>query len=133
MKSVKPGRGPSVMGVWGAVVAVVFGILWTIGAVSMGAPLIFPVFGVLFILMGVGMGLYHLHNVKSKQRFSLFDVTENGEETDPLEQRFSSDSSEQGTSSPAQASAGYCPYCGAAVEDADYRYCRGCGKELPKG
>ena len=46
MKSVKPGRGPSAMGAMGSVIAVIFGIFWTIAAASMGAPGIFPLFGV---------------------------------------------------------------------------------------
>ena len=38
MKSIKPGRGPSMMGAVGAAFAVVFGIIWTMAAASMGAP-----------------------------------------------------------------------------------------------
>ena len=52
MKSVKPGRGPSAMGAVGSVIAVIFGIFWTITAASMGAPFFFPLFGVLFIILG---------------------------------------------------------------------------------
>jgi DNA-directed RNA polymerase subunit RPC12/RpoP len=40
-------------GVIGGVVAVVFGIIWTAGAASAGAPALFPIFGVVFIFAGV--------------------------------------------------------------------------------
>ena len=60
MKSVKPGRGPSAMGAVGSVVAVIFGIFWTIMAASLGAPIFFPIFGVLFIAIGVVLSLIHI-------------------------------------------------------------------------
>jgi hypothetical protein len=46
-----PSEGSSMIG---ALVIGGFGLAWTIGAASMGAPAIFPVFGVVFILLGVG-------------------------------------------------------------------------------
>ena len=45
MKHIKPGRGPSAMGALGSVIAVVFGIFWTVSAASMGAPISFSIFG----------------------------------------------------------------------------------------
>jgi len=63
MKSIKPGRGPSMMGVIVGIAVAVFGVLWTIGAASittdmggMFAPdpfeqtmsVIFPLFGVVY-------------------------------------------------------------------------------------
>ena len=42
MKSVKPGRGPSGMNFIGSVIAIVFGIFWTIMAARMGAPAFSP-------------------------------------------------------------------------------------------
>ena len=53
MKHVKPGRGPSAMGAFGAIIAVIFGIFWTVSTASMGAPAFFPIFGVLFIIIGI--------------------------------------------------------------------------------
>lgn len=127
MKSVKLGRGPSLMGVWGAVMAVVFGIFWTAMTASAGAPGFFPIFGVLFILTGVIAGAYNLKNALSKNRCSSFDVTDADEEPDPLEARFGA----RQTGAPQGANAtGYCPYCGAAAEEG-YAFCRRCGKRLP--
>ena len=35
-----------------------FGLFWTIMAASMGAPVFFPIFGIVFILLGVGASLH---------------------------------------------------------------------------
>lgn len=59
MRSVKPGRGPSMMGGIGAVIAIVFGVVWTLSAAQMGAPGFFPLFGVLFILVGAVQAMYN--------------------------------------------------------------------------
>ena len=60
MRSVKPGRGPSAMSGIGSVIAIVFGIFWTMMAYSMtrnspfgGVATVFPLFGVLFIIVGI--------------------------------------------------------------------------------
>jgi DNA-directed RNA polymerase subunit RPC12/RpoP len=41
----------------GAVVAGVFGVIWTIGAASMGAPWFFPLFGLVFIAAAIASGV----------------------------------------------------------------------------
>ena len=130
MKSVKPGRGPSALGVWGAVIAVVFGVIWTVAAVSMGAPGFFPLFGVLFIITGVIIGIYHFRNATGKNRYSAFDITEEGEEPDPLQERFG-EPRPDGDAGQTGGAAGFCPYCGAPA-DAEYAFCRKCGKQLPQ-
>lgn len=126
MKSVKPGRGPSFMGGVGSLIAVGFGAIWMALAFSMGAPTLFCLFGVLFILMGLANVIYSFVNATGKKRFSVFDITEDGEEEDPLNERF-------GVKRETKAPDGetvYCPYCGEKAEQG-YRYCRKCGKELP--
>ena len=125
MKSIKPGRGPSMMGGFGSVFSVIFGIFWTILAASMtrGAGLIgiiFPLFGVLFIIIGVFNAIYHFKNA--------FDITDEDEEPDPLNERFGSASAP--TDAPS-AETHFCPYCGAPVQN-DFAFCRKCGRELPK-
>lgn len=44
-------------GLLAALVVGGFGLFWTITAASMGAPVFFPIFGVIFILIGVGAGI----------------------------------------------------------------------------
>lgn len=134
MKSIKPGRGPSAMGAMGSVIAVVFGIFWTITAASMGAPIMFPVFGVLFIGMGIVQGFYHYKNATGKNRFSTFDITDESEERDPLEDlvRGRDDNWPFPPSAVTEEEEGFrfCPYCGTKAEE-DFQFCSKCGKKLP--
>ena len=132
MKSVKPGRGPSAMSAWGSVVAALFGVFWIVAALQMGAPWIVPAFGVLFIISAAAGAVYHYKNATGKNRRSAFDITDEDEEPDPLNERFGSeadDNADPGDYGGAPPSGGYCPYCGAPAGE-DYEYCRRCGKKL---
>ena len=133
MKSIKPGRGPSMMGGIGSIVAVLFGVFWTIGAVSMGAPFIFPLFGVLFICMGVAQAVYNFKNATGENRYSSFDIVDDREEPDPLDQRFGKPEQTEKKPESAAMSAedGFCPYCGNRVSG-DFEFCPKCGKLLPR-
>ena len=124
MKSVKPGRGPSMMSGVGSVAGILFGIIWTIAAASMGAPVFFPLFGLVFIGIGVAQAVYHFRNAAGERRYSAFDIVDDGEEPDPLDGRFGAHSAQ------ADPDPGYCPYCGAHAEEG-YEFCRKCGKKLP--
>ena len=84
MKSIKPGRRRSRYNAVGAVIGIVFGIIWTIAALSMGAPFFFPLFGLVFIGMGVYNAVYNYRNATSENRYSEFDITDENEEPDPL-------------------------------------------------
>lgn len=127
MKSIKPGRGPSMMGGLGSIFAGVFGVIWTMAAVQMGAG-IFALFGVVFIVFAVLQAVYQFKNATGENRYSEFDITEDGEEPDPLEKRMAP------PSSPAEENkepgGNFCPYCGAPAEK-DYDFCHRCGKKLP--
>ena len=124
MKSIKPGRGPSLMsGVAGIFVAL-FGVIWTVSAISMGAPAFFALFGVIFVIMAVIQSLYNLKNGTSKNRYSMLDITEDGEEPDPLEKRFETEEKK-----PVSDIRQYCPYCGKKLQDS-YEYCPYCGKKI---
>ena len=128
MKSIKPGRGPSMMSGIASLAVGVFGIVWTFAAASMGAPGFFSLFGVFFVLMAVVSGIYNIRNTTAEQRYSAFDITDGSEEADPLNQHFGA-APEQTDPAAAQSDGQFCPYCGAAVEE-DYSYCRQCGKKL---
>lgn len=131
MKSVKRGRGPSFMNGAGSVAAAIFGILWTVGALSIIPPqmgvirVIFPLFGLVFIGMAVMNAVYNLKNASSKERYSEFDITDDTEEPDPLNRRFGSDPPDPDTGADS-----FCPWCGAKIS-ADFEYCPKCGKRLP--
>ncbi len=128
MKSIKPGRGPSMMSGIASLAVGVFGIVWTFAAASMGAPGFFSLFGVFFVLMAVVSGIYNIRNATAEQRYSAFDITDGSEEADPLNQHFGA-APEQTDTAAAQSDGRFCPYCGASVEE-DYSYCRQCGKKL---
>lgn len=129
MKSIKPGRGPSMMSGISSILVGVFGIAWTIGAVSMGAGGLFAVFGLIFVVMSIVSAVYNFRNATNKNRYSTFDITDENEEPDPWNERFGEQknfSSQNISSNDNQ----YCPYCGAKT-DGDFLYCNKCGKKLP--
>lgn len=133
MKHIKPGRGPSAMGAFGSVIAAVFGVIWTIAAVSMGAPWFFALFGVIFIVSAIVQGLYNFKNAAGKNRYSAFDIVDSAQEPDPWNQRFGPDQSSE--DAPEAAESGgfrFCPYCGAPLGDG-FTFCGRCGKKLPDG
>lgn len=82
------------MGVVGSIVGVIFGVFWTIMATffSSGMPqpmkTVFPLFGVLFIIVGIANVIYNLYNTTAKKRLSVFDITSQTEEPDPLNHLF---------------------------------------------
>lgn len=127
MKSIKPGRGPSAMGAFGSAIAVIFGIFWTITAMSAGAPGFFPLFGVLFIIMGIAQAVYNFKNATGENRYSSFDIVEDGEEPDPLDRLCGEIPPPSGQGS---GTFRFCPYCGAKL-GAEFAYCGKCGQKLP--
>ncbi|MCL1952073.1 MAG: zinc ribbon domain-containing protein [Oscillospiraceae bacterium] len=93
-----------------------FGIAWTVAAASMGAHGFLLLFGVVFAALGVVQAIYSFKNAAGKNRFSAYDITEDGEEPDPLQIH---------DSYPAL----FCPYCGCVVH-ADHLFCKHCGKKI---
>ena len=131
MKSIKPGRGPSMMGGVVSVAIGIFGIIWTIGAGSIGGGL-FALFGVVFVVIAVVNAVYNFKNATNKNRYSTFDIVDDSEEPDPLNERFGGTSYEGEQTYKSEESGGseFCPYCGADVEN-DFAFCNKCGKKLP--
>lgn len=83
------------MGAFMSLVMVAFGIGWTILAftITQGAPFpmvhfIFPLFGVIFVIVGIVQFFYALSNATRQNRYSVMDVTTDREEPDPLNQVF---------------------------------------------
>jgi hypothetical protein len=130
MYSLKPGRGPSAMGAVGSLVAVIFGIFWTIMAyqITRNSPwpivgIMFPAFGLLFICIGIGQFIFNAYNASQRNRMSLMDVTHADEEPDPLNQRF------QSRPQSDEPSAGFCSKCGVSLSAGD-EFCRKCGTKV---
>ena len=130
MHSLKPGRAPSMLGGIAGLIVAGFGVIWTISALSMGAPWPFALFGVFFILLAVVGAIYNFANATRRNRFSAFDVTSHHEEPDPLNQRFGNPNPPAAAASPARKYPGrFCPFCGQAVTD-ESNYCPHCGKDI---
>lgn len=108
-------------GVMGIFVAL-FGVYWTILASRVGGP--FMLFGVFFVIVAIVQTVYNFKNATGKNRYSQYDITDETEETDPLNEKFGNVKKEQRPDSE------FCPYCGTVVAG-DYTYCNKCGKRLP--
>jgi len=129
MKSIKPGRGPSMTGVVMGIFVAFFGVIWTGAAVSMGAPIFFALFGVGFVAVAISGAVYNFKNATGKKRYSLYDITTGDEEPDPLNERFGHTDADDAPDTASRDSK-YCPFCGARLE-ARFRYCNQCGEKLP--
>ncbi len=127
MKSIKPGRGPSFMGGVMGIFVGLFGVVWTVIAAGMGGG-VFALFGIIFIAVAVMITIYNFKNATSQNRYSSFDITEHGEEPDPLNERFGRPQSDAPKQEGVENK--FCPYCGTAVAE-DFEYCNNCGKKLP--
>lgn len=132
MKSIKPGRGPSMMSGVGSIFVALFGVFWTITAVSMGAWFMVS-FGLIFIGIAVFQAVYNFKNATGENRYSAFDIVDETEETDPLNERFGAKKASEYQSFETKAfedDSEFCPYCGVKVSK-EFEFCHKCGKRLP--
>lgn len=135
MYSIKPGRGPSLMGGIGGIIVAVVGVIWTVVAISLGAPVVFALIGVVFTSFVIAGAVYNLYNATSRNRMSDFDITTDGEERDPIADALghggtSRQSPEDAMSKgPRKFPGDHCPFCGVKVA-ADFDYCPKCGKDI---
>lgn len=129
--SVKPGRGPSVLG---GVFAIVFGLFsfFLVGDVSSNdAPGAFIAMGYLIGVFAIVGGIYQLYNAGARNRLSDFDVTVGDEEPDPISRaigRRGSTSRPRAAGGPA-TTGGFCPHCGTGLQTG-FKFCSSCGKSL---
>ncbi len=128
MKSIKPGRGPSFLEGISLIGVALFGIFWTILTIAGGAWFMAP-FGLIFTGIAVVRAIYNFKNATGKNRYSSFDITESGEEPDPLNERFGADyQAEEKRETDFENR--FCPYCGAKL-GTGFEFCSNCGKKLP--
>ncbi len=126
MKSIKRGRGPSFMSGIIGIFMVGFGLLWTFLA-SQASP-IMAIFGLLWTSIAVATTIYNYKNATSKKRYSEYDITNENEEPDPLNEKYGNNDSDYTV--PNNTKNSYCPFCGTHVED-EFEFCNKCGKKLP--
>ncbi len=129
MRSVKRGRGPSMMGGVVGIFMVCFGIFWTVMAAQ--ASGFMAIFGIIWTGIAIVTTIYNFKNATGKNRYSEYDITEPGEEPDPFNERFGENNSfERWTAEEETQGSRFCPYCGAKVKE-DFEFCNKCGKRLP--
>ncbi len=135
---------------------VIVGFAWTFGAMSMGAPIFFGIFGLAWTGIAIANTIYSFKNASSKNRYSSFDIVDEYEEPDPLNERFGMSNDERerraalaeklnerstrtvsgaGLEEKSRFNDGivesaYCPFCGAEVLDG-FEFCNKCGRKLP--
>lgn len=116
----------------------IFGVIWTIGAASIGAPGFFALFGVVFIAMAVLGAIYNFYNAAAPNRMSTLDVTHDGEESDPVADALGYSKRQAGGTQQTTGEANrpvrrlegdFCPFCGAPVQS-DFDFCPKCGKDI---
>ncbi len=123
--SLKPGPGPSAGRAAGAILGVIFGILWTIFAIFLtkDAPfpfvkILFPLFGVVFVIAAIVSAFNHMHNATRPNRFSEFNVVPTESEQEPVL---------RGGAVRSDKHVGkYCTHCGTGLRDTD-NFCSACG------
>lgn len=127
MKSIKPGRGPSKMAAVGATFVAIFGVFWCILAAVLGAWFMIP-FGLVVVGMAIYHAVYNAHNATAEDRYSVIDIVDSDEESDPLNEKYGRKIYHENTTS--GTSVDFCPYCGKPVAG-DFDFCPKCGKQLP--
>lgn len=133
MKSVKPGRAPSLVSALVSFLMVIIGVAFAVEAFSVS--IFTGIFALVWTGIAVTQMVYHLINALRKKRYSAFDITEEGEEPDPLNERFGAAGrqAEKHEQEPAPASpkkaACFCPWCGTSLQK-DFLFCPACGKSL---
>nr|MBQ4318120.1 zinc ribbon domain-containing protein [Clostridia bacterium] len=135
MKSIKPGRGPSMHGAVMCIFVALFGVFWTVAAISIGGGFLAP-FGLIFIGVAIYNAVYNYKNATSKNRYSAFDIVDHTEESDPLNERYGKplnkpDDSAKPDMQNTDGKSAFCPYCGTKV-GSEFVFCNSCGKRLPK-
>lgn len=128
MRSIKPGRGPSMMGGVVGIFMVCFGIFWTVMAAQ--ASGFMAIFGVIWTCIAIATTVYNFKNATGKNRYSQYDITDESEEPDPFNERFGQNSFERWSAEDETPGSRFCPYCGAKAKE-DFEFCNKCGKRLP--
>lgn len=129
MRSIKPGRGPSMLGGIIGIFVALFGIFWTVMAVGSGAGFM-GIFGLIFVAIAVINTVYNFKNATGKNRYSEYDITDETEESDPFNEHFKGSTFERWTAEDETPGSRFCPYCGAKAKE-DFEFCNKCGKRLP--
>lgn len=121
----------------GSIVAVIFGVFWIILTASLASHspfgiigIIFPLFGVLFVILAIVQAIYHYKNATGKDRYSIIDIVDSSEEGDPADNWIrDKNPGKVEVQNSFNSEINYCPYCGARIDN-DYAFCSKCGKSV---
>lgn len=151
MRSIKPGRAPSMMGGIVGIIMAILGMVFLIFLLNNQGPrtdfgypgfkdgfsggfdsgfeigsTIGVVFCIAFIIIAISMSIYNFVNALKRNRYSIIDITEGNEESDPLNQLFGNNHAPE-THYSKNPENRFCPYCGAQA-NTDFEFCNICGK-----
>jgi len=137
MHSIKPGRGPSLIGGIGGIVFVILGIVMFATVASKRTPPIFLFFLGGIILVGAIATIYSFWAATTKNRPSTFDITHGDEEIDPIAKALGHGPKDETTiheaprdkRKPRRFEGDFCPFCGKKVEG-EVDFCPHCGKDI---
>lgn len=101
------------------------GVVWTMSDLQTGS--VFALFGVIWTGIAVIQTVYNFKNAIGKNRYSAYDITDSGEETDSRKERVGGQVDQHQDVEETESE--FCPYCGTKIE-ANYRFCKKCGREL---
>ena len=130
MQSFKQVRGVSVMGIFGGIAAIIFGLFWIAVAARMEAPPLFLVFGAIFIVFALAGFLYNYTNANGRSQVQEYDIMDQ-QEVDPIMNYINRDDFTPEERHEQEMGFIYCPYCGFGLDD-DYVYCPQCGRRFKK-
>lgn len=66
MRSIKRGRGPSMMGGISSIFVAIFGVIWTLFASQTGS-ILFMLFGVVFVVQAIVQAVYNFKNATDRK------------------------------------------------------------------
>jgi len=123
------------MGGVGSVFMAIFGLIFLSAVSSMGAPPVFTLFAVAFVLLAVCTAIYGFYNALARNRMTEYDITDRNEEIDPIASGLGYQRSTENEGSvgqkdkPRKYEGDFCPFCGASVSS-DFDFCPKCGKDI---
>ncbi len=109
----------------GSILGAIFGVVWMIFALYIGAGA-FSLVGLIFIAMAIMNAVYHYKNATGDNRYSTYDIVDSSEETDPFNEKFGKQN-QTGHKSASDLPGIFCPYCGTKLGDG-FVFCNKCGK-----
>ena len=126
MRDRRPEKGPFYMNLAVSVFVLIFAVIWTITAASIGGGII-AIFGIFFIGFAIARIVMAINYANGKGRRSSFE-----ERTDEQpENRYAKPQNTESTQTTADPPA-YCPSCGAKV-CRDHKFCNECGRKSSEG